>query len=329
MRTSAQGWVKTMSELAQAKGLDVPALFARAGLDYQGLSQPYYRFPQDQISKLWQLMVEATGNAHLGLEFGRHTHVSTFGVLGYLFLSAATVKQALELSIKYQHYLAEALSCQLEQVGESYYFDIHNLGDKQRVSPQALDAILSAFIALATWIFRQPIQLQALYIGHGQTKDVSAYQQLVSCPVYFEAGHTRLALAASWVHSTLPSADPLMFSQQQKWLEESIAQNQHRLTAEVKQRIKSLLAGGAANKEAIAQSLFMTAKTLQRRLADEGSQFQQLLEECRQELACELLQQSHVELLEVAELVGYHDYSTFAKAFKQWTRLTPKAWREQ
>jgi AraC-like DNA-binding protein len=73
----------------------------------------------------------------------------------------------------------------------------------------------------------------------------------------------------------------------------------------------------------------VTPKTLQRRLEEEGSQYQHLLDECRQALACEFLRQAQIELIEIAELTGYKDYSTFAKAFKQWTGQTPKVWRDQ
>ncbi len=328
MRTSAVGWVKTMADLARAQHLDVEVLFQQAGLNVNDLAKAHYRFPQDHISLLWRLLAEASGNAHIGLAFGRHVNLSTFGAVGYLFLSAPTVKQALEHSIKYQHYLGEALLCKLEKHGDYYHFDIRNIGDKQLVTRQTLDAILSSFVSLAAWIFRQDIPIEELVLGYGTPEDLPIYQQWFNCPVRFEAGQTRFVLSAAWVESALPSADPLMFEQQQKWLDVSISQSQRPLVMEVKKRIKALLPTGEANKEQVASSLFLTAKTLQRRLADESGQFQQLLDECRQELACEFLQQPHVELLEVAELVGYHDYSTFAKAFKQWTGQTPKGWRE-
>lgn len=329
MRTSAVGWLKTIVELAKAHHLNITSLFAEAGLNADCLSQPQYRFPQDSISQLWLLLAEKTHNPAIGLAFGQYVNVATFGALGYVFLSAASVKEALESGLKYQHYLGEGLACRLEKVGESYHFCVQHLGDKRVVTRQTLDAILSSFVSLATWIFRQPIVINEVILGYGNERDVSIYQQFFACPVRINKSDTRLILPSSWVESPLPSADPMMFEQQQKWLQSILNNQQQALSLEVKKRIKSLLPTGTMNKEQIASSLFLTAKTLQRRLTDEGSQFQQLVDESRQELACELLQQTHVELLEIAELVGYHDYSTFAKAFKHWTGQTPKVWREQ
>jgi AraC-like DNA-binding protein len=77
----------------------------------------------------------------------------------------------------------------------------------------------------------------------------------------------------------------------------------------------------------VAKELGMSARTLQRRITDEGATFRQLLLEARQELARQYLTQSSIEITEAAYLLGYDDANSFHRAFKTWEGTTPGHWR--
>ena len=70
-----------------------------------------------------------------------------------------------------------------------------------------------------------------------------------------------------------------------------------------------------------------TIRTLQRRLADAGITFRQLVEETRRELAGHYLKQRSVELNEVAFLLGFEDANSFFRAFQVWEGTSPADWR--
>ena len=73
----------------------------------------------------------------------------------------------------------------------------------------------------------------------------------------------------------------------------------------------------------------MSTRTLQRRLQDENTSFQQLLDETRRELAMQFLRQKRMTLLEIAYLLGFADPSNFFRAFKRWFGMPPGQFREQ
>jgi len=87
--------------------------------------------------------------------------------------------------------------------------------------------------------------------------------------------------------------------------------------------LKRLLAGARPEIEAVARELGLSGRTLQRRIVDDGSTFRQLLLEARQELAREYLNRSHIDVAEVAYLLGYEDSNSFYRAFRTWERTTP------
>ena len=73
----------------------------------------------------------------------------------------------------------------------------------------------------------------------------------------------------------------------------------------------------------------MSPRTLQRKLAEAGASFQQVLDGARYALAVDYLSQDSLSLLEIALLLGYQEQSAFTHAFKEWSGSNPRAWRER
>ncbi len=98
---------------------------------------------------------------------------------------------------------------------------------------------------------------------------------------------------------------------------------------QVKWTLKRLLADNRPDVQAVARELGVSSRTLQRRIAEEGATFRQLLGEARQELARTYLQQDAIEISRLARLVGYEDPNSFYRAFRAWEGTTPGRWRSR
>ena len=77
----------------------------------------------------------------------------------------------------------------------------------------------------------------------------------------------------------------------------------------------------------VASMLHVSERTLKRRLQDEGTSFQALLDQVRQRDAQQLLANPALAIKQVAEAVGYSDPANFARAFAKWTGMSPRDWR--
>ena len=97
---------------------------------------------------------------------------------------------------------------------------------------------------------------------------------------------------------------------------------------QVKQTLKPLLAGQRPTIQEVARGLNLSARTLQRRLAEAGVTFQLVLKEARRELARHYLLQSSLELNETAYLLGYENANSFFRAFHHWEGTSPGQWRD-
>ena len=99
-RTTAAVWVKGIAELLAAEGLDVPSLFAAAGIDPAALEGPSARLQTEKISHLWELAVERSRNPMIALAQPHVVRPASFDVVGYTMMSCADLSGAFE---QFQH----------------------------------------------------------------------------------------------------------------------------------------------------------------------------------------------------------------------------------
>jgi AraC-like DNA-binding protein len=95
----------------------------------------------------------------------------------------------------------------------------------------------------------------------------------------------------------------------------------------VRHRISEKLALGAPAIADIAGALHMSPRTLQRRLADEGTSLNAIIDAVREEIARAKVLDRSLPLGEIAYLCGYSELSAFLRAFKRWTGKSPSDMR--
>lgn len=81
--------------------------------------------------------------------------------------------------------------------------------------------------------------------------------------------------------------------------------------------------------EHVARLLRMPVRTLQRRLRQSGFSYSALVEETRFELACRLLDEPHAQVAAVAKALGYTDQSSFSRAFRRWSGMSPREYQHR
>ncbi|HWY24103.1 MAG TPA: helix-turn-helix transcriptional regulator, partial [Nevskia sp.] len=100
------------------------------------------------------------------------------------------------------------------------------------------------------------------------------------------------------------------------------------LLARVRQHILRGLRAGPVSIEAVAASLDLSERTLQRRLGECGATFNELIEGMRFELSQRYLRQDHLSLTEIGYLLGYSELSAFSRAFRRWAGVSPIEFRK-
>jgi AraC-like DNA-binding protein len=97
----------------------------------------------------------------------------------------------------------------------------------------------------------------------------------------------------------------------------------------VRAKLIASMDGGDSSIEKVAEQLAMSSRSLQRRLADEGSSYNETLTEVREEFAKRYLERGIMSASEIAFLLGFTEPAAFFKAFKRWTGTTPRAYQQR
>jgi len=104
---------------------------------------------------------------------------------------------------------------------------------------------------------------------------------------------------------------------------------QDNIAGQLKRKLGNLMACGEANADAACRALKLSRRTLQRRLKEEKTCFQKVLQEVRALLAVNYLSDSRLQSNEIAMLLGYSNISTFTTAFKSWYDMPPSEYRQK
>src|SRR5215469_155446 len=86
-RTTAAVWLRGITEMLTAEGIDAKAVFAGAGIDPALVEAPGARIPTEKLSRLWEVAVERSGNPSIGLAQHQVAKPPSFDVVGYTMMS--------------------------------------------------------------------------------------------------------------------------------------------------------------------------------------------------------------------------------------------------
>jgi AraC-like DNA-binding protein len=174
------------------------------------------------------------------------------------------------------------------------------------------------------WI---PIEVR---FPHSAPENTSEHYRLFGCSVKFGRDRGELLFSRDLLEMPFLSADVNL----QAILEAQVVAMLQKLpksdavTDAVRRYLAGELCNGEPTLEQIAPRLHMSARTLHRRLEDEGTSFRQILTEVRRELATRHLSERRLAIGEIAFLLGFSEPSAFHRAFKRWTGYAPLTYRE-
>lgn len=327
-RTTSSSWALGIVQALEMGGVDCRAIFPELGLDYAALDDPDARFAQDAMTRLWQRAVELSGNPAIGLNMAKVVRPASFHVVGYALMSSRTLKDGLARLVRYQRIIAEGADLSFRPTPSGYELILAIHGDRLQPARQSAEASLAYALAFCRWMTGKPLRPQQILFQGAPPADLQPFHQVFQAPLKFHAAHYALLFERADLEAPLPTANEALAQLHDRFAGEYLARfSESRVTHLARQVLCRLLPQGEPKREAVAQALHLSQRTLQRRLQEEGSSFQQLLDDTRRELAEQYLGQPNLTLLEVAYLLGFADPSNFFRAFRRWFDMTPGEYR--
>jgi AraC-like DNA-binding protein len=301
---------------------------AELGLSPPAVAQAAKERGADGPAGLLEVAAEMAGEPALGIELGLRTPIHASTPLVYLMMSSATLGAAVDHMVRYAPVL----------YGRPTRMWLEREGDRTAIlwGPGKSERQLGEYTAvLLLRLFRQLVADETLVpvevrFVHAAPLDAGRQQAALGAPVRF--GQPRNAIVMQAAQLALPSshASPPLHALHEKVVAEALPPTVERpLLDRVRAALADQLEGGPPPLSAIARALATSTRTLQRRLAEQGIDYQQVVDDVRHARALALLADPAMSVLAVARAVGYGDASAFHRAFRRWTATTPAAWRDR
>lgn len=315
---------------ASERGVAPEELYRAVALDPALLADPDNRIPYSQVVEMYEQGARLTGDDAFGLHLSERISPKIFDVLSYVLLNSATLGDAMRRVVRYHPIWNDGAEYSLVVEGARARLRYHYLcadGAERRQDCEMTLAITLRAGQFTTGVDWTPDEVS---FQHPEPPDTSEHRRIFGCPVRFSQPFNEYSFDASLLELPAIEADPVLFELLERHAEELLARFPRRggQADEVRRMLFEALRGGDPGLDAVARRLGFSARTLQRKLKDEGTSHQELLEEMRRDLSQRYLREPRMAICEVAYLLGFSEPSAFHRAFRRWTGTTPARFRQ-
>jgi AraC-like DNA-binding protein len=300
----------------------------RAGVPLATFRNPENRIAFEALGRLFSECSTLTGCGHFGLLVGECFELNGLGAIGYLMRNSPTVGEALRalllhlylhdrgavpilINLEASHVLLGYSIYRHGTPGATYLYDV-----AIAIGYRALKEICGA-----TW---KPLCVQ---FSHARPKDSRPYRRLFGPNVRFDAEVSGIAFEASWLDHAIAGADSNLRELVLQAIQQTQANSTMSFADVVRGALHQMVLSGTSSAGNVALLFGMHERTLRKRLTAERTSLHQLVSQTRFELAKQLLENTQLPLSEIASALRYADAAVFSRAFRGWSKTSPREWR--
>lgn len=286
------------------------------------------RISQTDMNRLWHAAAKLAQDDCFGLKMGEVYRSNTLKVLMLAAVSSETIGQAVQRIIRF--FPVFSTQVQLYSVEDEQHLTVY-FQPKGTPHPMHMEALVTHCqnIWKVLESASMPLVLETRLIGDHE-KSRPQCEQVFGKRVRLGAKRIAVRLNRQVMNTPLASADAFLLKRLDSSLEDMLGNMPNVDFAEqVKQRIRVLVAEREVSEELVATPFNMSPRHLRRKLSETKTTYEKLLDEVRMELAIRLIQDGKLNLGRIAFELGFLDPSSFTRAFRRWTNMSPTAFRDQ
>ncbi|MCC1495953.1 AraC family transcriptional regulator [Alcanivorax sp. 1008] len=326
-------YLQLLLEILAERGISDATLLQGVPLDPALLDNSQARMSPTQWTLLVMRAQALSADPALGYEYGLRMRPTVHGVLGYAAMSAATLRQAQEISVRY---------ARLRQAGFTFEFvEDDQYGNLILRERQPIPVMRQFFVenillgiarATAVLLGRDLLDIPGMEICFDNAEpDYHKEWQHRLPTTHFQQPVNMLRLPQGYLCQRPVMADPLASRGAIELCEKELALAADQ-EADITQRVRAelvLTGDGYPRLEQVAEKLCISTRTLKRKLQRHGTSFLLIVEECRRRDAQNLFEHSGLSVQAVATKLGYQNPANFSRAFRKWTGESPTSFRHR
>jgi AraC-like DNA-binding protein len=328
-------YLQLLVELLSERGISLDHLFAGQEMAAHVLNQPETRMSAQQWTRFVIRGLELSGDAALGYEYGMRMRPTAHGVVGYATMTCTTLRQAIEISVRYARIRQAHFTMRIE---ESDGYCLLLIQEKFSIPVLRLfffeNILLGLVKAMAVLLGRNAHGIDGLEILVDWPEPTYHRDWASRLPVmHFSQSINAIRISTESMNLRPVLADPHASQQAIALCERELALAIDLDAAEMTAKIRSALtprkSGGYMQLEELALYIGISSRSIKRKLNAEGTSFRLMLEEARRRDAHQMLVHSNRSIQDISHQLGYLNPANFSRAFASWTGESPTHYRGQ
>jgi AraC-like DNA-binding protein len=315
----------------QNRGFDAIEIMSQAEIDPSKLANPDWRVTSSTLQCLMRRCIDLTEDEAFGLYVAEQLQPQVLHGLGLAWLASDTVYDGLRRFVRFENLVSSVADLELEETDDLVLLRMHANTDP---SPDYVYAVRDYAVGFTVKMcrlnlgqFLAPVKIE---IARPKPREPEHWEHILASRVEFDQETTRIIWSRSDIENRLVTGDPDLARVNDEQTAACIDSFMNSSFArKVVEKIFARLPDGPPDQQLIADDLFISGRSMQRELKDEGTSFSELLQDCRFQLAKKYLRLQHRSVVETGYLLGFSEPSSFSRAFKRWTGQTPAEYRNE
>ena len=287
----------------------------------------------DEQKIIFQNTLNITQDTAYGLKLGKILTPPSHGTMGFLANCSPTLYSALE---DFSQYLPTRVSfgrLGLRCDDKTITCLLHTIyKDLTHINHLIVEAFAISLILLIENIIGKNLEDAVVHFTFKKPSYWKEYSNYIHCKVVFSQKQNKIALPIEYKKFPNISSDFSTYqvykTQCQKQLSE-IKTVQHSASDRVRKQLLLAPPGKSLTEEEVSSAMFISKRTLSRRLKKEGTNYREISNDVMNSMAKTYLKDTDIPIENIANLLSYHDSSSFRRAFKKMNTIAPLAYRNQ
>ena len=306
-------------------GVDPVGVALAAGLDPGWFDDPGVTISLVQMGRYLKECVHATRDETFALRLGLAEGAGALYTVGYLARHSTDVRTALSTLKTYVHHFGGELS--LDQSRGRAWFEYRFLFPALDGAGLVSEGGVGIGVALLRQLCGRNWRPDEIRISRPRPAQPARWRQCLQAPVQFASDSNLVVFGERWLDHPVERADAELRRIMQAQVLALEAEHGADYPSRVCSALRACLLTGDVSVRQVASRLATSPRTLRRRLAAGHTSFDELRDQTRLETACHLLENTEASITRIADLLGYAHSSALSRAFRRWTKLTPREWR--
>lgn len=317
-----------LPDVVRSLGADPVKLMAEVGIDHELFDSPNNLISFKARGRLMAHCAERTSCQHFGLLVGRNAGLRSLGLAGLRSKYSSDVRSALNNLIRYLHLNVRGATTSLETDSGLAILEYQIYQSQARGNDQVGGGAVAVMYNILRELCGDDWQPAEVRFAHQRPTDETPFRQFFRAPLCFDTNQYAVVFSADWLNHRLPDVDLEVRQLLQQEISKLETLQDNDFSDQVRSVLRTVIVTGHSSADEVAELFSMHRCTMSRHLNELGTSFQGLVSEVRFEIARQLLEDSRMEIIQIASLLGYSNASAFTRAFRKWSSTTPADWRK-